>query len=97
MKKWLKKLSEKIRIVFGYGVMICLFAGGLTFVGYLVALLVGGTVAVEICEFIYKKVIPVIVYASTVLVLLGLLAMYLNGEKALTADKKKASKHKGEL
>ena len=97
MKKWLKKLSEKFRIVFGYGIMACLFAGGITFIGYLIAFFVGGTVAVEICEFIYKKVIPVIVYLSTVLVILGLLVMYLNGEKALTADKKKTSKHKGEL
>jgi hypothetical protein len=31
------------------------------------------------------------------MVLLGLLAMYLNGEMALTADKKKAAKHKGEM
>ena len=77
--------------------MISLFAGGLTFFGYLAALIIGGDTAVAICSFIYEKIIPVIIYLSTSMVILGLLAMYLNGETALTSDKKKTSKHKGEM
>lgn len=77
--------------------MLCLFAGGLTFFGYLAALIIGGETATAICVFIYKTVIPIIVKTSTVMVLLGLVVMYLNGEVALTADKKKSSKHKGEM
>ena len=97
MKEFAKKVSQKLRIVFGYGIMICLFAGGLTFFGYLAALIIGGDAAANICKFIYKEIIPVIIYASTILVLLGLVVMYLNGEMALTSDKKKTSKHEGEL
>lgn len=96
MKKIAKKISDALRVVFGYGIMICLFAGGLTFFGYLVALIIGGEAAAAICVFIYKTIIPIIIYASTILVLLGLVIMYLNGEVALTADKKKAVKHEGE-
>lgn len=77
--------------------MISLFAGGLTFFGYLAALIIGGDTATAICTFIYEKIIPVIIYLSTSMVILGLLAMYLNGETALTSDKKKTSKHKGEM
>ena len=77
--------------------MISLFAGGLTFFGYLAALIIGGDTAVAICFFIYEKIFPVIIYLSTSMVILGLLAMYLNGETALTSDKKKTSKHKGEM
>ena len=62
--------------------------GGITFFGYLAALVIGGDAATRICTFIYKGIIPVIVYGSTILVLLGLLAMYLNGEFALTAKGK---------
>ena len=69
--------------------MISLFAGGLTFFGYLAALIIGGDTATAICSFIYEKIIPVIIYLSTSMVILGLLAMYLNGETALTSDKKK--------
>ena len=76
--------------------MICVFAGGLTFFGYLIALLVGGESAQMICTFIYKSFFPVIIKASTVLVILGLIVMYLNGEVALTitADSKKRQQYK---
>lgn len=87
MKNFCKKLSAILKTVFGYGVMICLFAGGLTFFGYLAALIIGGQTAVNICDFIYKTIIPYIIKTSTVMVLLGLVAMYLNGEKALVPDK----------
>ena len=97
MKEMCKKISNILRIIFGYGIMICLFAGGLTFFGYLAALFIGGETATAICVFIYKTIIPYIIKASTILVLLGLLTMYLNGEVALTPDKKKTSKHEGEM
>ena len=93
----MKKFVSILKLIFGYGIMICLFAGGLTFFGYLAALIIGGDTAASICSVIYDKIIPVIIYASTVLVLFGLVTMYLSGEKALTADKKKASKHEGEM
>ena len=97
MKEFCKKLSAVLKAVFGYGIMICLFAGGMTFFGYLAALIIGGETAAAICVFIYKTIIPMIVKTSTIMVLLGLVAMYLHGEMALTSDKKKASKHKGEM
>lgn len=96
MKEMCKKISAALRVVFGYGIMICLFAGGLTFFGYLAALIIGGETAAVICTVIYKTIIPVIIKASTILVLLGLVVMYLNGEVALTAHKKKAIHHEGE-
>ncbi len=96
-KEICRKISSVLKTIFGYGIMICLFAGGLTFFGYLAALIIGGDAAAAICTFLYKGVIPVIIYASTILVVLGLVAMYLNGETALTSNKKKASQHEGEM
>ena len=92
MKAFLKKVSDILKLIFGYGIMICLFAGGLTFFGYVAALIIGGNTAAVICAFIYKEIIPVIIYVSVVMVLLGLIAMYLAGEKALTPEKRKAKK-----
>lgn len=97
MKEIFKKVSKVLKTIFGYGIMLCLFAGGLTFIGYLAALIIGGEAATLICTFIYKQIIPVIIYVSTIMVVLGLVAMYLNGETALTANKKKSSKHEGEM
>ena len=87
MKEKMKRLSDILKLIFGYGIMICLFVGGLTFFGYVAALIIGGETAAAICTFMYKGIMPVVVYASSCLVLLGLIAMYLAGETALTAKK----------
>ena len=92
MKNFMKKLSSILRTVFGYGIMISLFAGGLTFFAYVVALVMGGEVAAQICHVIYKVVFPWIIKLSTVMVLLGLIVMYLNGEVALTSGKEKSKR-----
>ena len=95
MKETLKKISDVFKLIFGYGIMIVLFAGGLTFFGYVIALIIGGKTATAICTWIYKSFIPVIIYASTILILFGLLTMDLAGEKALTPGKKNIE-HEGE-
>ena len=89
MKAIMKKIAGVCKVIFGYGIMISLFTGGLTFLGYLVALCIGGETATAICTFIYKQIVPVLVYVTNGLILFGLLTMYLAGEKALTSHKKK--------
>ena len=96
MKEICKKISNVLKIIFGYGIMITLFAGGLSFFGYVAALIIGGDVATAICAVIYKNIFPVIIYTAVIMVLLGLVAMYLAGETALTPDKRKTSKSEGE-
>lgn len=90
MREKLKKISAVMKMIFGYGIMIVLFLGGLTFFGYVAALIVGGETATSICTWIYKSFISVIIKASTIFILFGLLTMYLAGEKALAPDKKVA-------
>lgn len=81
-------------MVFGYSIMTTLFAGGLTFFGFIAALIIGGDSATLICEIIYKHIFPVIIYVASATVLLGLAAMYLSGETALAPDKKKKKNKK---
>lgn len=85
----MKKFTEICKLIFGYGIMIVLFAGGLTFFAYLVALIIGGDTAALICDVTYNQVVPVIVKASTILILFGLVCMYMSGEKSLTPSEKK--------
>lgn len=85
MKEKMKKISNGCKVIFGYGILISLFVGGLTFFGYVIALCIGGTTATAICVFIYEKIVPVAIYLSTIMVLFGLVTMYLAGEVALTA------------
>ena len=88
-KEILKKISDVLRVIFGWGIFASLFAGGLTFFGYVAAVCIGGDIGAAISIFLTKTVFPVIIYVSTVMVLLGLVIMYLNGEVALTSAKKK--------
>jgi len=96
MKNFFKKISNILKYIFGIGIMISLFAGGITFFAYLVALIIGGETATAICIFVYEKIIPIIIYLSTSMVLLGIIAMYFAGEYALTSKKQDAVKHEGE-
>lgn len=97
MKNVLNKISKVLSTIFGAGIVIALFVGGLTFFGYLAALIIGGDTAVVICDFIYKIIIPIIIKISTIMVLLGLVVMYLKGEVALTSSKKKQAEHESEM
>ena len=95
MKEALKKIADVLKLIFGYGIMISLFMGALIFLGYVVALICGGESAAEICDFIKTVITPIMIYISTSMVILGLIAMYLAGELALTVGKK-ASRKEGE-
>ena len=96
MKEKRKKIVDVCKMIFGYGIMITLFAGGLTFFGYLAALFIGGETAEALCTFIYKQLVPILIYATTILVLFGLGTMYLAGEKALVPQHKRAKAGKFE-
>ena len=77
-----------LKSVFGYGITAALFGGGLSFFGYLAALCIGGATAEAICTFIYKQYLPVIVYISTTMILIGLVILYLSKDHALTSGEK---------
>ena len=94
MKKFLEKTCKVLGVIYGYGILITLFAGGLTFFGYVVALCVGGDVAAKICEILYKHVFKYIIIASSCVVILGIIKMYLSGEVALSIEKKKKESKK---
>ncbi len=89
MKNLLNKIGRFIKKIYGVSIMLCLFAGGMTFIGYIVALFLGGDGAEQICIFVYKSIVPIIIYVASASVLLGLLSMYLCGEMALSAEKDK--------
>lgn len=88
MKEALKKISNVCKTIFGYGIMISLFGGGLTFFGYVVALIVGGDTAVAICDFMKTYITPNAILLSTIMILFGIFSMYLAGELALTPTKR---------
>ena len=89
MKEFRKKLANILAYIYATGIALALFAGALSFLGYLAAIIIGGETATEICVFIYKKVYPILFYISSGSVLLGLLKMYIAGEKTMVPNSKK--------
>ena len=89
MSKIKAKICEILSLIYGYGIMISLFAGGLTFLGYLFALIIGGDTATQICTVIYKQIFPIIIIVASCIVVLGVIKMYLSGEVALCIEKQK--------
>ena len=93
MKKSLEALRQKIltvlRFLFGASVAVTLLGGGLTMLSFVIALIVGGDLAVQICDVTYGKIWPVIIMAANITIVLGLIAMYINGDKALSPSEKK--------
>ena len=84
MSNFRNKLGKVLTMIYGYGILLSLFAGGMTFFGYLTAIIIGGDLAEQISVFIFRTVFPVIMTSSTVLVVVGLIKMYITGETALT-------------
>ena len=83
-----KKIIAVLDYIYGGGIVIALFCGALSFVAYLAALIIGGETATEICVLIYKKFYPILFYFSSSIVLLGLVKMYIAGEKSMVPTKR---------
>lgn len=82
----MNKLSNYLLKIFAIGVLGCLFAGGLSFLGYLVALFIGGEAATALCAFVFKQYLPWVIRFTSIFAGIGLVGMYLSRQKALTVD-----------
>ena len=74
------KIADVLEWIISYVLMICLFVGGLGFIGYVIALCVGGETAGEICVWLYKKFYVWLIKISTITTLACFLMLYLKGE-----------------
>ena len=79
----MKKISSILLKLFSIGVLLSLFAGAASFLGYIFALIVGGELATEICSAIYTQYFPIIIRVCSISVGLGLVGMYWDKKKAL--------------
>lgn len=87
-----QKIANILGYIYGVGIIIALFCGGLSFLGYVAAFIIGGETATAICVFIYKTLYPILFYFSSSIVLLGLIKMYVAGEKSMVPTKRNHAK-----
>ena len=82
----LKKINNILLTVFAVGIIVCLFAGGLSLFGYIIAMFIGGETATNMCLFIFKTYLPWVIKFTSIFTAVGLVAMYLSKTKALTVS-----------
>lgn len=80
----MKKVSNILLTIFAVGVLLTLFAGALSLLGYIVAMFIGGETATAFCAFIYKEYFPWVIRICSISTGFGLVGMYLNKMRALT-------------
>ena len=84
-----EKVGKILAYTYSVGIVIAVLVGALSFWGYIAAILIGGQTATDICVFIYKKIYPMLFFTSSISVLIGLLKMYIMGEKTMIPNKNK--------
>ena len=82
----MKKFISGLKYIFGGLILLCLFAGAFSLIGYIVALFIGGDLATTICSFIFGNYLPYVIKISTVVVFIGLLIMYIEKQQALVIE-----------
>ena len=89
-----QKVSSVLEYIIGVSLLICLFIGGLGFVGYLAAFCIGGDAAMDICAWLYDEFYAFLIKISTYTTLCCFLLMYLKGNAAWINPIKYWSKEK---
>lgn len=88
----MKKGSQIFCQLFGWGAYLSIFAGAFCFLGFVIALIIGGETGASMAVAIKGTCFPFIIKVTSLSVALGLIGMYLGKEQALsmTSDKKDA-------
>jgi hypothetical protein len=93
------KIIQILECVFGWGILICMILGFLIFIGFVIAFIVGKELAPTIGLFLQNEVLPWLCILGTIICFIGILSLYLKGEKTFTLStgKKKNPQEKGTL
>lgn len=83
----MKKIANILLTIFSIGVLLTVVAGGVAIIGYIIAMCIGGDIAVGICQFIKEKYFPLLITGTSIFVACGLAGMYFDKKKALVIEK----------
>lgn len=86
-----KKITEVLSVIFGWGAFIAMTLGAASFLGFLLALMIGGESGQSLAIFLQDKYFPWVIRFSSFVVGSGLVAMYAGKEQALSLRAEKPS------
>lgn len=88
----MKEFGKKLNKLFGYLLWVILIAGGIAGIAFIIFNIIGGgegSFVETAAAFIQKKYFPIVIRVTAATILVGLVGMYLTGEKALSMDSDK--------
>lgn len=87
----MNKVITVLEYIIGIALALCLFLGGLGFIGFVVALIVGGDQAAAICDFLKNTYYAYLIKASTITTVGCFILQYFKGDwKWVNPFKRKA-------
>lgn len=79
-----EKLYEFLKKLYGVTMTIAFFGGVLPLIPFIVAIIIGGTTGEEIANFLYKDFYPWVIALASISVIIGLIAMYVGKQEAMS-------------
>ena len=79
-----EKIYKILKRIYGIMMSISFFAGFLPLIFFVFAIIIGGEVGEAISLFLYKQYYPVVIILGSLAIVVGLIAMYLGKQDALS-------------
>jgi len=87
-----EKIYKVLNRIYGVTMFIAFFGGVLPLIPFIIALIVGSTTGESISNFLYNKYYPWVIALASVAVVIGLIAMYIGKQSALSTKNFKKAK-----
>ena len=80
------KLYNLFTRIYGISMLVAFFIGFIPVIPFIIAIIIGGPTGESISLFLYNKVYPLAFIIASFAVVIGLIAMYIRGEKSLSVE-----------
>ena len=81
-----ERVISVLKKIFSCVIAICMITARTVFGAFVFALAVGGETADWICTTLKSTVLPIVYYTNAVLAVIGVVAVYLSGERVYTME-----------
>ncbi len=79
------KIYKALKTLYGITMTVAFFGGVLPLIPFVLAIVIGGPTGEAISDFLYKQYYPWVIALASISVVIGLIAMYIGKQEALSA------------
>lgn len=80
-----EKVYDGLKKVYGITMTVAFFGGVVPLVPFIIAIIIGGATGETIAVWLYKQYYPWIIALASIAVIIGLIAMYVGRQEALSS------------